>query len=401
MVILILFVGGRILPLRYPEAPESFLLINDGKGKFTNATPPSLQKVGLVTSALWTDFDNDSWTDLIIVGEWMPITFFKNKNGNLEKYIPQQPAPETTVGWWNSIASGDFDNDGDMDYVAGNVGLNSLYKASLQEPVCVYAKDFDENGSLDPILCRYVQGTEYITHPRETLTEQMVSMRRVLTRYAIYGNSPFPKLFPEEKLKGALIYKGTMFTSMYIENQGNGNFGFRSLPTQAQVSPLFGISVTDFNDDGNLDILGVGNSYSTEPLTGYYDAGIGVCLQGDGSGKFTTVPVTQSGFFVDRDAKGLAAINLGQQKSAWIATANRDSVRMFEQAAPQNFSVLKILPDDVYAEIIFTNGKKRKQEFHYGSSYLSQSSRGVVLTPGVKEVRIVNVKGQIRKVTPN
>ena len=180
---------------------------------------------------------------------------------------------------------------------------------------------------------------------------------------------------PQEKLKGALIYKGTMFTSMYIENQGNGNFGFRSLPTQAQVSPLFGISVTDFNDDGNLDILGVGNSYSTEPLTGYYDAGIGVCLQGDGSGKFTTVPVTQSGFFVDRDAKGLAAINLGQQKSAWIATANRDSVRMFEQTAQQNFSVLKILPDDVYAEIIFTNGKKRKHEFYYGSSYLSQSSR--------------------------
>ena len=197
-----LFVGGRILPLRYPEAPESFLLINDGKGKFTNATPPSLQKIGLVTSALWTDFDNDSWTDLIIVGEWMPITFFKNKNGNLERYIPQQPAPETTVGWWNSIASGDFDNDGDMDYVAGNVGLNSLYKASLQEPVCVYAKDFDENGSLDPILCRYVQGTEYTTHPRETLTEQMVSMRRVLTRYAIYGNSPFPKLFPRRKTEG-------------------------------------------------------------------------------------------------------------------------------------------------------------------------------------------------------
>ena len=225
-----LFVGGRILPLRYPEAPESFLLINDGKGKFTNATPPSLQKVGLVTSALWTDFDNDSWSDLIVVGEWMPITFFKNKNGNLEKYIPQHPSPETTVGWWNSIASGDFDNDGDMDYVAGNVGLNSLYKSSMQEPVCVYAKDFDENGSLDPILCRYIQGTEYITHPRETLTEQMVSMRRVLTRYAIYGNSPFPKLFPSEKLKGALIYKGTMFTSMYIENQGNGNFGFRSLP---------------------------------------------------------------------------------------------------------------------------------------------------------------------------
>ena len=241
------------------------------------------------------------------------------------------------------------------------------------------------------------QGTEYITHPRETLTEQMVSMRRVLTRYAIYGNSPFPTLFPEEKLEGALTYKGTMFTSMYIENQGNGSFRFRSLPAQAQVSPLFGISVMDFNHDGNLDILGVGNSYSTEPLTGYYDAGIGVCLQGDGNGNFITVPVTQSGFFVDRDAKGLAAINLGQQKSAWIATANRDSVKMFERVTPQNLSFLKILPYNACAEIIFTNGKKRKDEFHYGSSYLSQSSRQVVLTLGVKEVRIVNVKGRARK----
>jgi len=288
-----------------------------------------------------------------------------------------------------------------MDNVAGNVGLNSLYKASLQEPVCVYAKDFDDNGSLDPILCRYIQGTEYITHPRETLTEQMVSMRRVLPRYAFYGNSPFPKLFPQEKLKGALIYKGTMFSSMYIENQGNGNFRFRPLPAQAQVSPVFGISVTDFNNDGNLDILGVGNSYSTEPLAGYYDAGIGVSLYGDGRGNFETVSATKSGFFVDGDAKGLVAISLGLQKSAWIATANRDSVKMFVQSGQQRQSVLKVMPDDAYAEIIFTNGKKRKQEFYYGSSYLSQSSRILILPEGIKEVRLVNVEGQVRKVIPN
>ena len=164
---------------------------------------------------------------------------------------------------------------------------------------------------------------------------------------------------------------------------------------------LFGISVIDFNNDANLDILGVGNSYSTEPLTGYYDAGIGVSLQGDGLGNFETVSVTKSGFFVDRDAKGLAAINLGRRKLAWIATANRDSVKMFEQAAQQNISVLKILPDDAYAEIIFTNGKKRKQEFYFGSSYLSQSSRVLVLPRGRKEVQMVNVKGQMRKVIPN
>ena len=210
----------------------------------------------------------------------------------------------------------------------------------------------------------------------------------------------FKKSF-EEKLKGALIYKSTMFTSMYIENQGNGNFNLVALPTEAQFSPLFGINVTDFNDDGNLDILAVGNSYSTEPLTGYYDAGIGVCLQGDGAGNFKSLNATGSGFFVDDDAKALASINLRQNRSAWIATANRDSVKMFERGEQSDISIIKILDDDAYAEIIFTNGKKRRQEFHYGSSYLSQSSRVLVLTSGKKEVQIVNVKGQIRKVFPN
>jgi hypothetical protein len=391
-----LFVGGRILPTRYPQSPDSYLLLNNGKGKFENVASPEIQKAGLVTSAIWTDFDNDSWTDLIVVGEWMPVTFFRNKSGKLEKYIPKQPLPESTVGWWNSIASGDFDNDGDVDYVAGNNGLNSLYKASPQEPVCVYARDFDENGSIDPILCRYIQGTEYVTHPRETLTEQIVSMRRSLPRYAIYGNSPFKKLFPEERLKGALIYKGTMFGSMYIENQGNGNFSFKLLPLEAQVSPLFGLAVTDFNEDGNLDVLGVGNSYSTEPLTGYYDAGIGVCLQGDGKGNFKPVKVTESGFFVDRDAKGLASIRLADHGIAWITTANRDSVKIFERSHPKEPAVIRLLPDDTAAEIVFTSGLKRKQEFEYGSSYLSQSSRIFIVPQNAKELHIINMKGERR-----
>ncbi len=393
-----LFVGGRILPLRYPEAPESYLLRNDSKGNFENISPPELQKIGLVTSALWTDFDNDTWTDLILVGEWMPITFFKNANGKFEKFQPESPKPESTVGWWNSIASGDFDNDGDIDYVAGNVGLNSLYKASEKEPVCVYAKDFDENGSFDPVLCRYVQGKEYITHPRETLTEQMVGMRRMLTRYSIYGNATFQQIFPDEKLKGALIYKGTWFSSAYIENRGDGNFAFKSLPVEAQISPIFGIAVTDFNEDGNLDLLSVGNSYSTEPLTGFYDAGIGTCLQGDGKGNFRSIPVTQSGFFVDKDAKGLAEISLSHGKTAWITTANRDTVKIFEQTKQKTSSrIVKLLPDDAFAEITLANGTKRKQEFNYGSSYLSQSSRILMIPLDSKEVYFTTMKGIKRK----
>ena len=223
-----------------------------------------------------------------------------------------------------------------------------------------------------------------------------VNSTRYCPRYAIYGNSPFKKLFPAERLKGALIYKSTMFASMYIENKGDGNFSFQPLPLEAQISPLFGFAVTDFNEDGNLDVLGVGNSYSTEPLTGYYDAGIGICLQGDGKGNFKPVKVTESGFFVDRDAKGLASIMLGKEAIGWITTVNRDSVKMFERVQPKNFSTIKLSPDDAAAEMIFTNGLKRKQEFEYGSSYLSQSSRVFIVPQNVKEVHIINMKGEKR-----
>ena len=235
-----LFVGGRISPLEYPLPPESFLLRNNGKGIFENIAPPDLQRAGMVAAALWTDFDNDQWVDLILVGEWMPITFFKNNKGTLERFVPVQPAAATTVGWWNSLSSGDFDNDGDIDYVAGNLGLNSPYKASLKEPVCVYAKDFDHNGSIDPILCRYIGGKEYVSHPRETLTEQLPILKKMLTSYAIYGKSTFQDMFSAKDLEGAIIYKGTWFSSSYIENAGGGNFKVSALPVEAQTSPMFG-----------------------------------------------------------------------------------------------------------------------------------------------------------------
>ncbi|HKO80111.1 MAG TPA: VCBS repeat-containing protein, partial [Chitinophagaceae bacterium] len=162
-----LFVGGRVSPGDYPLAPESFLLRNDSKNGgcvYTNVTKQSgisPATLGMVTSALWTDFDNDSWQDLVVVGEFMPIRFFKNVKG-IFKEVTDQTGLQNTSGWWNSIVAGDFDNDGDIDYVAGNLGLNGPYKASAKEPVCIYAKDYDKNGRLDPIMCHYTDGTEYM-----------------------------------------------------------------------------------------------------------------------------------------------------------------------------------------------------------------------------------------------
>jgi enediyne biosynthesis protein E4 len=380
-----LFVGGRVVPLRYPETPESYLLVNTGDGKFENKTSAFssvLGSVGMITSAIWSDVNNDNWTDLIVVGEWMPITFFINEKGKSFSPI----ALDNTAGWWNSISGGDFDNDGDIDYIAGNLGRNSIYKASVDEPVTVYAKDFDNNGSVDPILCRYIQGKEHPVHPREALTGQIPSLRGVATRYSLYGGMGIHDLFSKEKLQNAIVLKSTMLSSVYIQNNGNNTFEVKPLPSEAQFSPMFGTLVTDLDEDGNLDILSVGNSYACEVLSGYYDAGIGNYLQGDGNGNFKAVPVTQSGFFVDGDAKAIAKLVSKEGRELFLVTQNRDSLKVFMMPGSEGGSVVGLKPDDDYVIVELANGKKRKEELYMGSGYLSSSGRSLVKNKSVLKV---------------
>jgi hypothetical protein len=389
-----LFAGGRISPEAYPQPPQSFLLENDGKGHFKDVTPsvaPEVQRVGMVTSALWTDFDNDGWTDLALVGEWMPVTFYKNENGRSFK-----PVFTGSPGWWNSITGGDFDNDGDTDYICGNLGWNSLYKASEKEPVSVYAKDFDNSGSFDPLITRYIQGKEYLTHPRETLTDQIVGFKKKLTRYHIYGAAVFSDLLSQEMLKDALIYKSTCFASSFVGNQGGGKFVIRPLPVEAQISPLFGMVATDINADNNLDLLAIGNSYAAETLSGFYDAGTGVCLLGKGDGSFKPATVTESGFRVDRDAKALGELSAAGNRRLWIATANQDSLRIFERDASP-LPVIRIHPGDVFAEITLQNGKVQRREFYKGSGYLSQSSNTFTVPEGAQKIVVVDYRGNRRE----
>lgn len=381
-----LFVGGRVVPMRYPETPESYLLVNTGDGEFKNRTSTfssELGNVGMVTSAIWSDVNNDDWTDLIVVGEWMPITFFINEKG--KSFTPV--TLENSAGWWNSISGGDFDNDGDIDYIAGNLGRNSIYKASVEEPVTVYAKDFDNNGSVDPILCRYVQGREHPVHPREALTGQIPGLRGVATRYSLYGGMGIQDLFSDEKLQHAMVLKSTMLSSVYIQNNGNLKFEVKSLPSEAQFAPMFGTLITDLDDDGNLDILSVGNSYACEVLSGYYDAGIGNYLRGDGKGNFKAVPVTQSGFFVDGDAKAIARLMSKEGRELFLVTQNRDSLKVFmKPATSAGESVVRLQPGDEYAIVELANGKKRKVEVYTGSGYLSSSSRAFVKNGTVSKV---------------
>ncbi|MBC3788468.1 VCBS repeat-containing protein [Spirosoma utsteinense] len=392
-----LFIGGRIIPGSYPMAPASYLLKNDGKGHFADVTDqlaPALRRAGMVTSALWSDYNNDGWVDLVVVGEFMPITFYKNSQG--KSLGKETVVLNNSVGWWNSVVGGDFDNDGDIDYVAGNLGLNSRYRASPEQPVCLYAKDFDNNGRIDPILCRFIQGKEYPTHPRETFSTQMVSMRRRFLHYSDYGNATLTDLITPDQLNGALIFKATNMASSYIQNNGKGQFVVKQLPVDAQFSPLLGMLVDDVNSDGNLDLVGVGNEYGTETLTGWYDAGVGTCLLGNGSGQFSAVKSGKSGFLVDKDAKALAELRLARGQTLYVATQNKDSLRLLTKSTKDVGSLFKPRSSDAFVMTILPNGKKRKTEFYWGSSYLSQSSRTITLNGDRKKSSISDVQGHRR-----
>jgi hypothetical protein len=389
-----LFVGGRVVPGNYPVSPKSFLFRNDsqaGSVKFTDITPESLSEIGMVTAALWTDYDDDSWLDLLLVGEFMPITFFKNENGKIQS---SSCRIKNSSGWWNSLAGGDFDQDGDIDYVVGNLGLNSRYKTSSKEPLCIYASDYDKNGRIDPVLCQYIQGENYVTHPRSQLIEQINAMRVRFKTHEDYANSPFDKSFLKEEIEQAYIVKAETFASIYLENKGGGTFTAKDLPIPAQVAPLFGMVAEDFNQDGYLDVLIVGNSYATETAIGRYDALKGLLLQGDGRGHFQVIPASESGFFIDSDAKGLAKLMDVHGQVLYMVTSNQDSLKVFQRTAFQPSQVIDIPPTAVYAILELENGKKVKQEFYHGHTYLSQSSRKISLSEKVRKASLFDYQGR-------
>jgi enediyne biosynthesis protein E4 len=330
-----LFVGGRVSAGAYPMPPRSYLLRNDSPRDgasnhrtlmpnvpiFTDVTPPYLQQIGMVTAANWTDIDNDGWADLALVGEFMPLTFIKNVNGTIDN---KQSTINNTEGWWSSLASADFDGDGDMDFIAGNIGLNTRYKASDKEPLCVYAKDFDKNGRIDPILCYYSQGVNYMARTRDELIKQIAAMRGRFESYKDFANATFDKSFTKEELKDAYLLKATCFESCYFENKGGGNFEKHPLSINAQFAPINGILIQDFDKDGHLDALIAGNSYGTEPTMGRYDASTGSLLKGDGKGNFTVLKSRETGFVADKDVKSLAKIKL-KDKSELILIGNNSA----------------------------------------------------------------------------
>jgi enediyne biosynthesis protein E4 len=310
-----LFVGGRLVPGKYPTAPESKILLNDGKGNFTDATgtvAPAVAKVGMVTDAAWIDINKDKTPDLVVVGEWMPVKIFINNKGKLadssDSYIKF-----ASTGWWNKILAEDFDGDGDKDLVLGNVGTNTQFRASQKEPVSIYYKDFDGNGSIDPITCYYISGVSYPIFSRDDLTEQLPGLKKKFLEYHTYATATINDLFTPEQLQGAGILKAELMESVYLENNGSNGFTLKALPREMQYAPVFAMAAIDANGDGKKDIAAAGNNIWNRIKFGRYSANHGMIFTGDGKGNFAYAPQYISGLNINGDVRSLQSIETAKK----------------------------------------------------------------------------------------
>jgi hypothetical protein len=325
-----LFVGGRLAPRNYPYPTRSYILRNDG-GHFTDVTaevcPELINPGGMITAAVWIDFDGDGKLDLVTAGEWMPLQFFKNDGAHLRNVTATMGLPPMR-GWWYSLVVGDFNHDGRPDLVAGNVGLNFAYTTSPLSRFGVYAADFTGNRTTDIVLTQEIGGTEYPIFGRARLGPSIYTAALRFPSYAMFSTASVEQLFGTPQLGHALHYQTDTFASVYLQNNGDGTFTSVPLPNLAQIAPIRGIIAHDVDGDGNLDLIVAGNLYETEPNTAPADAGNGLWLKGDGRGHFTPIPAVESGFLAPRDVTGLALLKTPAGKAVLVAN-NGDSLQAF------------------------------------------------------------------------
>ena len=403
-----LFVGGRVLPRSFPKPDRSFILRNDSKGKdsplFTDVTEqvcPELATLGLVSDALWTDFNNDGRPDLLVAGEWMPLTFFQNEGGKLKNITPETGIADQT-GWWTSLAAADFDNDGDVDYVAGNFGENVYFRCQAGEPLSIYAKDFDGNGFYDPFIsCFWPDSAgnrhEYLYHNRDDILKQLIKIRKRFNTYGALGEATVQDIFKPQDLKDAQIMRVNRMSSSFVENLGGGKFKISSLPVAAQIAPLQGMLPYDVDHDGLLDLLLVGNDYGMELQQGRADAFFGLVLKNLGQNRFRALDLEESRFYVPYNARALARLTLGSGQELVLATQHRGPLKVFEPAAAESRSI-RLKPNETKALVILKNGQKRSQELYWGSTFLSQDSRSLPMDKQVDSVEIFDAKGKQTRV---
>lgn len=322
-----IFLGGRITPKKYPYPANSMILENkstETEIKFVDVTKdkiPQLQQIGQVTSSIWVDVDNDNWEDLVVVGEWMPIRIFSNRNGSLFEEITSQVLPQDLNGWWYDIEKGDFDNDGDQDLIVGNLGLNYKYQASVEEPFKIYLNDFDKNNTFDIVLSYHSDGTEYPVRGRQCSSEQMPAIATKFKDYNSFASATLEEIYSTKMLDESIAYEITSFASVYLENV-DGKYEVNKLPVEAQFSNINSIVVRDIDQDGHLDAVIAGNLYNSEIETPRNDSSYGLWLKGDGNGGFLPQSPKTSGLFLRGDVRNMKTINVGQETHLLAAINN-------------------------------------------------------------------------------
>jgi len=319
-----LFVGVRLKPFSYGYPCKGYILQNNGKGLFRDVTDqvaPVLKSAGMVTDAKWFDYDKDNKMDLVIAGEYMAVRIFHNDNGRLTE-VTEAAGLSKTNGWWNKIEIADVNSDGYPDIIAGNHGLNSRFKCSQNKPVSMYVSDFDNNGSIEQIVTCYNKDSAYPMVLRHDLVSVLPSLKKKYLKYESYKEQTVEDIFSQEQLKKATRLDAyTMQSSVFINN-GKGGFTRKALPAEAQFSPMYGISVEDFDGDGNKDIVMGGNFYQSKPEAGIYDASYGLFLKGDGKGNFKVVKNQQSGFDLRSAIRDIKEVKAGKNKLIIVASNN-------------------------------------------------------------------------------
>lgn len=379
------FIGGRVVPGEYPVAPRSALLENrDGRLiDVTERVMPPLRDIGMVTGALWTDVDRDGWSDLLVVGEWMSPRLFRNDGGAGFTETTASAGLAELTGWWNSVESADVNNDGYIDYVLGNVGLNTKYHASPGHPAKIYFADIEGTGTCEIIEAKFEGDRFYPVRGRSCSSRAMPSLKEKFPTFHAFGSALLTEVYSPEKLEKSLELEANELASGVLVNDGSGRFEFRPFPRSAQTSPIFGISARDFDGDGNVDIVGVQNFAGPQVETGHFDGGIGIMLKGDGLGGFRALTAQESGIVLPGDSRGVASgdANLDGWPDLVVARINGRASLLAGKPCENGHSFGVHLSDaggnpagiGARLTLRYKDGSRQAAELCSGSGYQSQS----------------------------